>query len=105
MRLIEKLRRSKSTGKTFILARWPEIQEALAAGFTKRAIYDELVQQGLKLSYGRFAAHIQTLWADEQDKAPAQKRKLTPPASNAKNEAPKPKRFAYDPKPNKDELV
>lgn len=109
--LIERLRQSKSTAKTRFIARWPEIREALEAGFTAKAIHDELTKEGLQISYRRFVELVTEL------RAPAG----PPPQAAAPSAARKPdsvrdqgviktasatiKKYHHNPHPNEDELI
>lgn len=53
--LLQSLRKTRSSNKTKIIYRWPEIREALEAGFEKKHIFDELVKKDkLTISYAQF---------------------------------------------------
>ncbi len=53
--LLKRLRETRSTGKSFVIERWLSIHEALESGYTKKAIFELLVQDGLSISYTQFA--------------------------------------------------
>lgn len=130
-RLLERLRKTRSSGKTVVIERWPEIKEALRAGFDKKGIHQELQKDGLQLSYAQFArltkelsdedkeANNQTQETASTDKAerkavasprPAPKKKPAKPESRdepPEGAAKKGDRrgFKFNPKPDKGELI
>lgn len=82
--LLERLRKSRSTGRTFILERWPEIRDALAAGYPKKDIWAELQKDGLTIGYTQFARFTKELLADENETAQTRpSKKEQPPARPA----------------------
>ncbi|MEW7977364.1 MAG: hypothetical protein AB2814_07975 [Candidatus Sedimenticola endophacoides] len=130
-RLLERLRKTRSTGKTLVIEKWPEIKEALRAGFEKKDIHAELEKDGLQLSYAQFARLTKEL-ADDDEKIDSQAQHSAPvsdkiakveasPRPAVRKESAKPtiekeppkgnakngdrRRFDYDPKPDEDELI
>lgn len=103
--LIEQLRRSRSTAKTQLLARWPEVREALAAGFSKKDVYELLANEGLEMSYSRFAHHTAKLLEQEQPApaVPSGVKDTTPP--KPKTQTAPARRFTHKPKASKKDLI
>ena len=130
-RLLERLRKTRSSGKTVVIERWPEIKEALRAGFDKKNIHQELLKVGLQLSYAQFARLTKELSDEDKEvndqtqetaltakterkvaasPRPASKKKPAKPES--RNEPPEGaakkgdrRGFKFNPKPDKDELI
>lgn len=104
---IQQLHQSRSTPKTQLIAIWPEVQLALAAGFTKKAVHEQLVREKrLVMSYPRFAHHTARLL--EQSEQTDQQQ--TTASATEKKAAAKPakaraKRFDFNPKAEKDKLI
>ena len=107
--LVERLRASRSTVKTEFLSRWPEIQEAVEAGFSYKAIHDELSKDGLKISYRRFVELAKEMAEDAgiARPTPSRKRSSTKPKSTktAKKTIDDPPRYEHNPHPDENDLI
>jgi hypothetical protein len=110
--LVERLRKTKSTAKTRFLAEWPQIKDALDAGFTAKAIHAELTKDGLEISYRRFTELVSELTDTDrpvtrQPSQPTkQEKKPEPKASSDSHNTDtyEIKRYHHNPIPNPDEL-
>ena len=113
--LVERLRKTKSTAKTRFLAQWPEIKEALDAGFKAKAIHAELTKDGLEISYRRFTELVSEM-SDTDRPATSQPNQASQPRKQEKKpevKASQPqnntgayeiKRYHHNPIPDPDEL-
>ncbi len=125
--LLQRLRKTRSSGKTLIIEQWSQIRDSIQAGFSKKHIFEELVKDGLTISYTQFTRFTKELMDQElthqksgqQDAIPvmpkmkASLKKSEPskkvPAKQAdgseKNRGEKSgDRFHFDPKPNEKDL-
>ncbi|MES9902166.1 MAG: hypothetical protein ABW168_05720 [Sedimenticola sp.] len=115
--LLQRLRKTRSTGKTLIIERWSEIRDALAAGFEKKDVYQELQSEGLSIGYTQFTRFTKELLDQEKEEGPQKKPPLTKeisrdqepviPAEGSKaNQSEKSgRRFNYNPNPDEAELI
>ncbi len=125
--LLQRLRKTRSNGKTLIIERWLEIRDSIQAGYAKKHIFEELVKDGLTISYTQFTRFTKELMDQElahqestkQDEVPVMPKKK---ASHKKSEPSKKvpaeqadgseknrgekggDRFHFDPKPNEKDL-
>ncbi|PLY12905.1 MAG: hypothetical protein C0631_15745 [Sedimenticola sp.] len=115
--LLEELRRTKSSNKSLIISRWPEIAAALEAGYTKKDVYELLQKQGLNVTYTHFTRFTKKLQNKGKQVEPEQSPKAGQVAAISKQRAKKPEQdgpitvgadqgegFSYSPIPNEEEL-
>ncbi len=125
--LLQRLRKTRSSGKTMIIERWLEISESMQAGFSKKHIFEELVKDGLDISYAQFTRFSKEL-LEQQKGLQNIESQTNPPVTVGKVTAQKrsepskkvpvqradgtektgdesgAERFKFDPKPNEKDL-